>query len=521
MPAPVPVKRSAFGGLRLSDQGSVNLEGAIDGINFEAPRAGDLRRRGGYAPIAMDELAESITRIDISEAGDGAIVTYGNGLLAATELSGSSVATQPGLTEGNRGSFANVGLAGSRRTYFSNGRATRYWDGGAWLTPTVTMDGVSALAAPKARALCVTPWDSRLMYIGFDAAGEGPNGAGGTESTIFYAEAGFPDILDVDWYEHLTPGDGQGLVTGVVWRDRVIVFKERKLFTFTGTSVSGDDPALDYFVLDQGVGAVGVGAACSGRDGVYFCDRRGIFVTDGSTVVPLSEDLDPMFGLGDAPFYTGPMPDLTRLYDVDMRMVGDLLVVTLPTQGGRMMLVTDVRFGGWSVWSIEAEAVGAGVVAGVEQVLVAMGGVLYKQGRGFGDDNGAPISTFHQQGWEDFGMEGEVTLRSSHAVGTGNVIEMVGTDYGGVESMGRLVLGSSVDTWGDGTDPEDLWAEGDDPNDLWGGGEMMQDDWVRGGSRGKVHSVAFANVAGGDFSVQWVEHHLVDWTGAVSDREPN
>ena len=512
------VRREAFGGLRLFEQGVVDDAGAQDGLNFEAPGRGPLRRRGGRSPHSATLMNDTITRIGYSDAGSGHCIAVCADEFAAYDSAGTQTAAAT-VTSGERGSIAHLGDPSNNRSFVANGEAVREWNGSAFSTPTVTMyGGASSQAFPKGRVLAVTPWDNRLIVAGFNDNTSGPAGGASDASQLFFSEKGDPLTYSDLWYEYLTPGDGEEITAAVTWLDRVLVFKNRKFFTFYSTSGLGaGNPTLDYTPIDENLGAMGVGCACAGPDGVYFLDRRGIYRTDGAQIVPVSSELDPLFGVGIAEYYTGPYPDLSALDECDMAFVGDELFVTMPTTSSRMVLKMDVRYGGWTVWDMPCEAVGATRFGSVEATMVGIGDELNQQGRAYGDDDGTNIDAFWTGPWETYTDGGDVTIRSTRCYGDGNFAVAIGSDYRAPVGVGQIELSTASDLWADGTDAGDVWADGLDPSDVWVSGAQFDDGWARAGHRGRVLCTRISNLDGNDMTVLWLEHHLTDMTHAVAD----
>jgi len=512
------VPEDGFAGLRLREQGQVGADGALDGADFEPPRLGPLRRRGGYTHLGSAPAGAAITRLIYSETTQGNILAVADDELIAYDLVGAQDDNEV-ITAGSRGDFQHVGQPTARRTYFVNGAGARVWDGTAFATPTVTVGATGSLAFPKCKALAVTPWDNRLICAGFNGATDGPGGEASSESHVWYSEFGDPLDYEDTYYEILTPGDGQAVTAAVTWRDRVIVFKEHKLFAFYGTSIEGQaTPALDYYAVDEGRGAAGVGGAAAGPDGVYFVDRLGICRTDGSSVTSISDDLDPLFGQGDAAYFLEAVVDVDQVADADMWFTGYQLFCSLPSGASRIVLTCDVRFMEWSYWRLPAGAGCAVEFTGLDQTAIAVGTQLARQGVGIAEDHETQIEMRWRGRYQDYGIPGDKTIHSTRIFGLGRIGIGYGLDFGGVRSTGQVTLGASSDIWGDGLGA-DTWAEGGDPFDRWGGGEKYADGWTRWGLRARLFSLEVRNVDGGDVVVLALGHNLADITGSDTDQQ--
>lgn len=505
-------------GLQLVDQVAVDQPGSIDACNIEPPGVGRIMRRDGYEQLASSGLS-GVKTLGYSLAGGGGhVLGCGGTTVVARDLTGASVASRT-VVEGERGSIVAVGSPAAARSFVANGKDLVLWDGSALSLPTVTHDGVGGAVRPKPIALAVTPWDSRLMFCGFLDASDGPGGIVSSGSHIYFAEAGDPLVTNALWYEIVTPGDGESIACAVRWRDRVVVFKQSRFFTFYSSSTDGaGNPALNYFTVDEGIGAVGSGAACAGPDGVYVVSRRGIFRTNGTDVEHVSSELDPLFGIGAAPYYRGPALDVAALHEVTLQAVGNRIFMSYPTTaGGRACLVHDVRFSGWVPWTLPATGMVGVPINRLDRLYFGDGTGLYRQGGGLTDDAGAAIEAWRQSGFESYGMVGEKTIRQSRLWGEGDIAVSYAPDFRGLVGAGTVDLSVGGDTWGDGSDPTDTWGDGTDPSETWGVGSQVRDGWVRHAVRGSFLSTRVANVAGGGMSVHLIENHLVDYAEAARD----
>lgn len=512
------VRRESFGGLRMDEQGIVDAPGGQDLLNVDAPRTGPLRTRGGWAPHSATLMTTNpILRLGYSDAGEGHILALSATQYAAYDSGGTQDYTAT-VTSGNTPDWANLGTPSANKTYITNGEAAREFSGTAFTTPTITISGGgSGLAFPISKTLAVTPWDNRLIAAGFVGATDGPDGGASDANKLFFSEAGDPLTWDdSNWYEQLTPGDGDAITAAATWGDRVIIFKERKFFTIYGTSQLGaGNPTLDYNPVEQDRGAVGPGAVAPGRDGLYFVDRRGIFVTDGTVVEHISQELDPLFGKGDAPFYSGPTIDTGNLSKATACVVDNDLYVALPTTGNGLVLKSNLDYGGWTVWDIPADAIGKAEFGLQDRVFFGNGTELEEYSTDYTDDDGAAIVAFWTSPWETFG-DVEATIRTQRLYGVGTFAVAIGTDYRSPIAVSQISIGTQSDTWGSGAGP-DTWGDGSDPTDTWGDPIAYDDGWARGGHRGRLFCTRISNVGGSTFELLWMEHHLTDLRYPVTD----
>lgn len=505
-----PVRIDAFPGLRLIDQGVADVVGALDILNTSPPQRGILGRRKGHELQCADALTVSVEGLAYSGADAAGHLLCGGGTEAAAVTLGGTVDDTQAISNGDGFSFTDFGAPAGERSYMSNGADLIYWDGSAFQVPTVTYNGTPASSRPKPRAVCSTPWDNRFMACGFAASNRGPGAMTVSEHHVIFSDTGDPDTYNSLWYEILSPGDGEKIVAAVRWRNYAFVFKQTKFFVFYGTQTgAGTALFFNYFTVDTGVGAHGPRGVVAGRDGVYFMSRQGIYVTTGEDVKPIAEDLDPLWSGVESPFFSGEAMSMTALDEVQLSMVGEQLVVNYPTGSENRQLVSDVRFGGWTYWNLAADAICSVPVSGNDRLWFANGTDLHKQGEA-ADDDGTSIVAFWQGPWETYALLGEKTIRSTRLFGSGQGRLGYAADYGTVVRGGNFNIAQDVDLWADGTDPADLWADGSDAADQWGGGVTFDDAWIRDAERGTVLSTRIQNLAGSDFSVQWLEHHLAD-----------
>ena len=408
-----PVRVDAFPGLRLIDQGVPDTPGAIDLLNVEPPQRGILRRRRGYSLIGSGgSTVEGLTFSAANAAGH--LIGAGGTLVTAFSTGGTTIDTQA-INNGEQFSFCSVGQPGAARTFGCNGEDIFSWDGSALslLTTAATVDGVGTNPFPVPRALASTSWDNRLMACGFADSSSGPDAIVSSDSHVYFSDEGDPNTWSADWYEQLTPGDGEKIVAACRWRDYVFVFKQTRFFVFHSTQLgTGEALFFNYFTVDTGVGAHGPGGVVAGRDGVYFLSRRGIYRTTGEDVQPIATDLDPLWTGEPCPFFSGSGMTNTSLDQAKLEMVGEKLVVSYPVGSAWRQVVSDVRFGGWSYWNLPAASICSVPLGNEDRLWFTDGADLHKQGDDE-TDNEVDIQAFWQGPWETFGILGEKKIRQT------------------------------------------------------------------------------------------------------------
>src|SRR5207237_2133577 len=72
----------------------------------------------------------------------------------------------------------------------------------------------------------------------------------------------------------------------------------------TSTSSTGS-PVFNFRAVDGGCGAASSRAVTTGRHGVYFTDRKGVYRTTGSEAALLSDLVNPIFYGASSDYYQG------------------------------------------------------------------------------------------------------------------------------------------------------------------------------------------------------------------------
>jgi hypothetical protein len=265
-----------------------------------------------------------------------------------------------------------------------------------------------------------------------------PAGAGSTASTslVHFSGGGTPETWAANDYVYLTPGDGEDIQAIATWRELLFIFKQTKFFVFYGNSVdSGGDPVFNYRVVDTGIGAVGQQAVTAGPEGVYFVDRRGIYVTTGATPTLVSEDVDPLFLGGGTDAYTGGLVNPGLLSSVALqRFSGRLYMSFQADVGGRRLLVLDPATRDWLLWNMPVGAMAA-VGSTPARLLFTYAAGTNNLGvyapHVYSDDAGTPIPWFYRSGFYTTGNSPsqEMTVRETILDGQGTVTLSVARDF--------------------------------------------------------------------------------------------
>lgn len=497
---------TGFGGLNL--QSNPELVGdfeALDMLNCR-PHHGGLITRGGYEQHTSSELTNRGGTVYPYYESDGTnqlLVGCGT-RLEAVNTAGAVVASATGLTDATW-RFVRFAAPGSEVAYAGNGNDTlRKWDGASWTAPTATVDGVGALAMPKAGLLAIMPISNRLVASGFATTTGGPNGSATNPSTVVFSDQGAPETWQVTSnppvsYQNtlqLTPGDGEKITAMVAWRDSVFVFKQSKFFVLYGETIQANGgPVFNYRIVDAGVGCVGANAACAGLDGVYFLNRQGIYRTTGGEPEKVSRAIDPTFtkqaSFG-SPQYSS-LVYLRQQYETGVALTWhrDCLYAAIPAQGAAYntnALVHNPAEGWWTIYTLPA----AGLCSWkVDSNLPERLAFSYSTGlKHIGShwdfpstDAGASFSARWRGKWSDYGSQAVKSMREVKVWGFGTAAFQVQSDF----------VGSGADS-----------------NVTFSAGLEPRADIVRVARRGTFFSIEVTNVSGSQFHINRMVPHLRD-----------
>lgn len=481
---------AGFGsGLDLTSQPSdVAPTAAIDLLNVVFTERGAVKQRDGYGILTA---AEGTNRYDslaafYTSAGTVQLVAGAGSRIEALDTTGAIVATQTGAAASPQ-FFSRFGGPTAELLFITNGSdPIRQWNGAAFSSPATTG------TAPTGKFLAVTPWDNRLV----NARRTGAT-AGDSPSTVRFSDPGVPLAWPANNYIELAPGDGEAITGMAVYQDRLIVFKESRFFTFYGTgSDSTGLPIFNYHAVDTGIGSSG--AMCVGRDGVYFLNSHGIYRTTGGAPVLVSGQLDPFFQGSPSDFYLGGTLAQASIGAARMVWHDERIYVTVPTGASSVntrILVTDPRFGWWSLYDLPAAALATFKIASRPELVFALSSGLKHIGRhsaAFLTDNAAAVNWRWRSGWFDYGSTSVKTIREAKLWGKGALRIGIGRDYQTAKNAQTLQLAPLLDRWGDGT-TSDTWGDGTNAADLWASGVSLKPKLYRSAVRGTVFSVELSN----------------------------
>lgn len=399
----------------LSDPEEVGGNKATDLLNVDFDQPGAVRTRDG---LAQYETSGGAAFTEIFP-----YYTIGSSRLMLTRISGGNVVLDSLTTTGtaitNISSWAGTGVTG----YTTLGTPTssllfiatfaqllRKWDGAAIATSTTG----------KPSYVATTPWDNRLAQAHFPSgAADTPTGANGSDSTVFFSDAGAPETFSANNFIHLRPGDGEQITGIATFGDLMIVSKQTNLFVFYGVSTgSTGDPIFNYrrvSIPARISNMVGNSASFNslvvGDDGVYFLTNRGLFVTTGGNPTLVSTPMSPIFDGTAASSLAWNGSTVMALKIVKQR----ILITYTTVDATSLTLVYDTRLGFWTIWSFANPLLAVTGFAtsdrGVESVFMSNAGAhLYKLTDGQTSDAGTAITARWKSGVYELGPTGKTAF---------------------------------------------------------------------------------------------------------------
>lgn len=427
-----PINVETFGGLNLRDDPQeVGPNAAIDMSNVEIDRQGRLRTRDGIVSFATT-AAGTISRVDV---GGEYLFTYRGGTVDAIDGLGNVTA----LGTADTGSFAHLGTP-TATYFFFRGSPMKRWN----LTTFVNSVGTPVHIA-------VSPWDNRLVQANFGAAADSPTGANGSQSTVFFSDAGAPETFGANNYIHLQPGDGEAIEGMVSYGDFLFVFKPNNMFVFYGVSTSSTGtPVFNY----RRVSLPSPLRAYTSNDhqiavgpyGVYFAAYDGIYRTTGGAPVRISGPIEGVFTANETDSSLSAASDSS----IELGVGGNRLFVQYtPAVGGyNNTLVFDEDTDQWSLWHLPS---GKGCVPvgwindfSSYAYFTAGSNKIYKFTPGTATDDGAAMAAYYQSGWYDLGTPDRKVIRESMLWGSGSPTLSVFKDRGSSDTLATAVtLGTS------------------------------------------------------------------------------
>lgn len=461
-----PAAVESFGGLNLvEDPGAGGWSSAIDCLNVDFDQRGRIRSRDGYAKLTSAAAASRYSGVSPYYKTDGTkhLIAVRPLALEALNTSGGVVATQV-LSASSSGTYnesvARFAAPGSEHAYVAAGGAgvdatdttTVYrWDGAAWSTPAWTG------TTPTGRHLAVSA-DNRLV----NARRLGTS-AGDNVSTVRFSDAGVPTTWGANNYVDISPGDGEEITTLVSWRELTFAFKNTKVAVFYGTSTDNSgNPIFNYrMVVGQGLATStppAYRAVTVSPQGIYFVNRRGIWLTTGGQPTLVSAAIDPIFRGNVSSFFASSALNQAQIALCALQWHDNRLYFAYPSGSATAndrLIVHDPGVGTWSIWDIPAADLDTFRASNAEELVFAYASgtndigrhsSTYTQDGGNGTSTGVAITSRYRSGFSDLGHSQMKTVREWILDGIGSPTLQTSHDFGSLEAGSAVTLGTSPAT---------------------------------------------------------------------------
>jgi len=529
--------QSFAGGLNLRDKADVVSDAeAIDLLNVTFTKRGAIQQRDGY----VDLTAALTNRVDslgvfYTASGTRQLLAGCGTRLEALSTAGAVVASQTGLAGGPY-VFARTAAPGSEFAYAANGTDTlQRWSGSAWSSgaSSATVNGAGSAAMPKAGAVTVTAAApglssstnaaNRLVATAYGTATtNGPGGTTSNPSRVHFSNPGLPETWETDGssgrgrnFIDLTPGDGEQILNAVRWRELVFVFKQTKFFVIYGESTDAAGlPVFNYREVNTGVGLAAKLAVAPARDGVYFMDRGGVYVTTGGEPKLISGKIGPIW-TGDVEVYF--QSEVLNAAQIALARMAwneadELLYLALPTgvaSANDRVLVFDTEHGWWSLFDIPASALVAFRRGDLPELHFGYSTGANKVGRlstSADDDSAVAITSRWRSGWGDYGDPAVKTVRESKLWGSGAATVRYSKDFETTPTEVDTVIFAGSATW----PTSGTWADWIALNNgVWPGVGQINSVLSRKAVRATAFSTEFANnAASSSWGIHRVAKHL-------------
>lgn len=444
-----PVNVEDFGGLSLLPGAEeVGLGSAIDLLNVDLRRPGLLRSRDGFAAFtSVQPSFRTLTMAPFYKSDGTRQLLASQATSVSTDevqvysTAGAVVATNAGTTN-NEFYFARAGDSTNEFMFCANGvDPLLRWDGASFATPSWT--GTS----PTGQFVAVQSPDNRLVNARFAT----------DKSRLYFADTALSANFDANNYVRLTPNDGEDIYAVLPWQDSLLVFKQSKFFVFYGNTINSSTgtPEFNYRTINTRVGLASRGAVAAAPEGVYFLDRSGVYLTTGGPPIRISDEIGPFFdGTTDATFASSTL-NQAQLLLCAMTIVGNLLLVSVPTGSATAcdrVLVFDRLLKKWSLWDIPAASMSAFRVSSSDQLMFGYSSGLKHIGTmssAYTTDAGTNITSRYRGGFSDLGGPGvEKTVRQTELVGQGTVSLGWSRDFAAISSTSTasVTLGTAPAT---------------------------------------------------------------------------
>jgi hypothetical protein len=371
------VSVEGFRGLNLlEDPNELGWEFAVDLLNVDFDDVGRVRTRDGarvFTAVAADAPIHSIAPFYTTDGDRQLVIVWGgaSGGIAALDEDGVVIDSDSGaLFNSAHCSFARISTPGTEELWCHINPApgffgtVRVWDGTAFVSPVRSYPGTGP-ATGVGRYICVTG-DGRLLEARVGGAAEGVS-----VSTVMVSDPHDPYTRHTDNYFELTPGDGEEVLGVCAWREFTFVFKQTKFAVLSPprADASGQPLLVPRMVLGEGIYAArGVAVA---PHGVYFVNRRGVWLTRGGDPELVTARVDPVFRGTQVPLFEGAALNQEAIDVVALAWADNRLWVSYPSGVSTVndaLLVFDPSRDSWSLYDFNAASMAAFRAEGREEL---------------------------------------------------------------------------------------------------------------------------------------------------------
>jgi hypothetical protein len=497
------------GGLKLeADPSLVGPEFALSCQDVAYDRRGGVRERDGTVDLlAADAGAQVDSVIGWEKTGGRYYVGGAGNLLVGWDSAGGIVDVDISATA-NPHRFVKYGSPATELVFILNGTdVAKTFDGAAIAVAGV--GGAGMANRGKGKYGCV--WENRLVLARFP-------GSGNADSP---SSVQISDPLDhTSWpannFLRVRPGDGEEITGVAEWGGQLFIFKPTKFAVYSSvTTDAAGNAVFQGRTYDFGIGAAG--PVESGRDGVYFVARDGVYrVTGGEAPTCISDAIEPMFRTAVPDYFTfggGAAINQGQLEKARFEWMEERLHLAYTDANGstnNQVLVWDSRTGAWARWAIPAKDLSQlRRSSGQPELVCAVDEQLRAVRKGATNDAGVAISSHHLSGFTNFGEQGTKVLRQTAVWAEGTFYWGVARDFGQANVKKLVTIGGASDVWGDGTDPGDTWGDGSG-DDIWGPSSLIGREVVRPGTvRGNHFAFSIENNL---LNSPWAIHRLVHYS---------
>lgn len=282
-----------------------------DLLNVQGTPSGSIATRSGVSTLASVGSGTPTGLFALETSSASVLVAVVGGVAYSITSGGTITALTGGTGMGTarwRFALAGMGTSGVRPAFGVNGtQSPRWFDitnaSGTWTNAT---GGVSV---PNGRY--ILSHDNQVFIAGTASLPTGITGLADPGSVLYWSAIGDPTNWDPAsltgaGYMEFDPGDGQAISGIGIVGPYILVAKPRKLWVLV------DVATATARMLSDSIGASDGDTMASSPEGTFFMSEdRGVFLTNGSSLTPISDQILPSLH-----FLTGPAAYFQQHYYV-------------------------------------------------------------------------------------------------------------------------------------------------------------------------------------------------------------